>query len=87
MNELKLTIRLGLQSALPKPGHIPTCYRTDNSTAATHNFGAKAREKSLQERGGRTVLNVVWFSAANTLADLFLIKRVNLLLSKRAQTC
>lgn len=50
-SESLLSIRLGLQSALIKLGHVPAFHQTDNSTAATHNFGAKAREKSLQERG------------------------------------
>lgn len=50
-SELLLSIRLGLQSALIKLGHIPTYHQTDNSTAATNNLGAKAREKSLAERG------------------------------------
>ena len=50
-SESLLSIRLGLQSALIKLGHIPTYHQTDNSTAATHNLGAKAREKSLAERG------------------------------------
>ena len=50
-SESLLSIRLGLQSALIKLGYVPTYHQTDNSTAATHNFGAKAREKSLQERG------------------------------------
>ncbi len=50
-SESLLSIRLGLQSTLIKLGYIPTYHQTDNSTAATHNFGAKVREKSLQERG------------------------------------
>ena len=50
-SESLLSIRLGLQSTLIKLGHVPTYHQTDNSTAATHNFGAKAREKNLQERG------------------------------------
>ncbi len=50
-SESLLSIRLGLQSALIKLGYVPTYHQTDNSTAATHNFGAAAREKSLAERG------------------------------------
>ena len=50
-SESLLSIRLGLQSALMKLGHVPVYHQTDNSTAATHNFGAEVREKSLQERG------------------------------------
>jgi hypothetical protein len=50
-SESLLSIRLGLQSALIKLGHIPTYHQTDNSTAATHNLSAKARKKSLAERG------------------------------------
>jgi hypothetical protein len=50
-SESLLSIRLGLQSALIKLGHIPSYHQTDNSTAATHNLGAKARKKSLAERG------------------------------------
>lgn len=50
-SESLLSIRLGLQSALIKLGHIPTYHQTDNSTAATHNLSAAVREKSLQERG------------------------------------
>ncbi len=50
-SESLLAIRLGLQSALLKLGHIPKIHQTDNSTAATHKLGATAGEKSLKERG------------------------------------
>lgn len=44
-------IRLGVQSTLVKLGYVPKIHQTDNSTAATHNLGSEAREKSLGERG------------------------------------
>ena len=50
-SESLLAIRLGIQSTLVKLGYVPKIHQTDNSTAATHNLGAKAREKSLGERG------------------------------------
>ena len=50
-SESLLAIRLGLQSALVKLGHIPKIHQTDNSTAATHKLGVAVREKSLKERG------------------------------------
>ena len=49
--ESMLAIRVGLQSALVKLGHVPKIHQTDNSTAATHKLGAKEREKSMNERG------------------------------------
>jgi hypothetical protein len=50
-SESLLAIRLGLQSALIKLGHLPKVHQTDNTTAATHKLGIDGREKSLQERG------------------------------------
>jgi hypothetical protein len=50
-SESLLAIRLGLQSALIKLGHLPKAHQTDNTTAATHNLGIDGRVKSLQERG------------------------------------
>jgi len=50
-SESLLAIRLGLQSALMKLGQVPKIHQTDNTTAATHNLGPGAREKSLEERG------------------------------------
>ena len=50
-SESLLAIRLGLQSALIKLGHIPKVHQTDNTTAATHNLGPDGRAKSPQERG------------------------------------
>ena len=50
-SESLLAIRLGLQSALVKLGYVPKVHQTDNTTAATHNLGPQARDKSLQERG------------------------------------
>ena len=50
-SESLLAIRLGLQSALIKLGHLPKVHQTDNTTAATHNLGIDGFEKSLQERG------------------------------------
>ena len=50
-SESLLALRLGLQSALVKLGRIPKVHQTDNTTAATHNLGPQARNKSLEERG------------------------------------
>ncbi|MBW2690318.1 MAG: DDE-type integrase/transposase/recombinase [Deltaproteobacteria bacterium] len=50
-SESLLAIRLGVQSTLVKLGYVPKIHQTDNSTAATHKLGPKAREKSLEERG------------------------------------
>ena len=50
-SESLLAIRLGLQSALVRLGHVPKIHQTDNTTAATHKLGPHAREKSLAERG------------------------------------
>lgn len=49
-SESLLAIRLGLQSALVKLGYIPKIHQTDNTTAATHKLGPKARGKKLHER-------------------------------------
>ena len=51
ISESLLAIRLGIQSALVKLGYVTKIHQTDNSTAATHNLGSEAREKSLGERG------------------------------------
>jgi hypothetical protein len=50
-SESLLAIRLGLQSALVKLGHVPKIHQTDNTTAATHNLGPSQRDKSPEERG------------------------------------
>lgn len=50
-SESLLALRLGLQSALVKLGRVPKVHQTDNTTAATHNLGPQARDKSLEERG------------------------------------
>jgi|APSaa5957512622_1039677.scaffolds.fasta_scaffold25764_1 transposase InsO family protein len=50
-SESLLAIRMGLQSALVKLGHIPNIHQTDNTTAATHNLGPALKEKCLSERG------------------------------------
>jgi hypothetical protein len=50
-SESLLAIRLGLQSALVKLGHVPKIHQTDNTSAATHNLGPKERDKSPEERG------------------------------------
>lgn len=50
-SESLLSIRLGLQSALARLGHLPTIHQTDNSTAATHHLGPEVRGQSLTERG------------------------------------
>lgn len=51
-SESLLAIRLGLQSALVKLGHVPNIHQTDNTTtAATHNLGPAQRDKSPEERG------------------------------------
>lgn len=42
-SESLAAIRLGLQSALVKLGHVPKYHRTDNSSAATYWPGAKAQ--------------------------------------------
>jgi hypothetical protein len=46
-----LAIRLGIQSALIKLGHIPKIHQTDNTTAATHKLGREDRDKGSEERG------------------------------------
>lgn len=50
-SESLLAIRLGLQSALLKLGHVPRVHQTDNTTAATHNLGPALYGKPLEERG------------------------------------
>jgi hypothetical protein len=50
-SESLLAIRLGLQSALVKLGHVPKIHQTDNTTAATHNLGPAMCAKPLEERG------------------------------------
>jgi transposase InsO family protein len=50
-SESLLAIRIGLQSALVKLGHVPKIHQTDNTTAATHNLGPASRQKSPAERG------------------------------------
>ncbi len=39
-SESLLAIRLGLQSALLRLGHVPEVHQTDNTTAATHKLSA-----------------------------------------------
>jgi len=50
-SESLLAIRLGLQSALSKLGHVPQIHQTDNTSAATHNLGPSHRDQSPEERG------------------------------------
>jgi len=50
-SESLLAIRLGLQSALGRLGHVPKIHQTDNTTAATHNLGRNSHAKTLEERG------------------------------------
>jgi transposase InsO family protein len=50
-SESLLAIRLGVQSALVKMGHVPKIHQTDNTTAATHKLRPEVREKGLDERG------------------------------------
>jgi hypothetical protein len=50
-SESLLAIRLGLQSALLKLGHIPRIHQTDNTSAATHNLGPNRRDQTPEERG------------------------------------
>ena len=50
-SESLLAIRLGVQSTLMKLAHVPKIHQTDNTTAATHQLGLEASEKSLEERG------------------------------------
>jgi len=50
-SESLLAIRLGVQSTLLKLAHVPKIHQTDNTTAATHQLGLEASEKSLEERG------------------------------------
>ena len=50
-SESLLAIRLGLQSALIKLGHVPKIHQTDNTTAATHNLGQTPGEQEPAARG------------------------------------
>jgi len=50
-SESLLAIRLGVQSALMKLGHVPKIHQTDNTTAATHKLGPEACVKNSDERG------------------------------------
>jgi hypothetical protein len=50
-SESLLAVRLGLQSALVKLGHVPKIHQTDNTTAATHRLGSEGYGKELGERG------------------------------------
>jgi transcriptional regulator with XRE-family HTH domain len=50
-SESLLSIRLGLQSALARLGHVPAIHQTDNTTAATHHLGPQMQGQSLAERG------------------------------------
>jgi hypothetical protein len=50
-SESLLSIRLGLQSALTRLGHVPAIHQTDNTTAATHHLGPHMQGRSLSERG------------------------------------
>jgi hypothetical protein len=50
-SESLLAIRLGVQSALMKLGHVPKIHQTDNTTAATHKLGPEACAKNSDERG------------------------------------
>ena len=50
-SESLLAIRLGVQSAFMKLGHVPKIHQTDNTTAATHKLGPEARDMELDERG------------------------------------
>ena len=50
-SESLLAIRLGLQSALFKLGHVPKYHQTDNSTAATYQLSAAEAAEVNAERG------------------------------------
>jgi len=50
-SESLLAIRLGVQSALVKLGHVPRVHQTDNTTAATHQFGGEVGENDERARG------------------------------------
>ena len=50
-SESLLAIRLGVQSALIKLGHVPKIHQTDNTTAATHKLGRADRDQDPEERG------------------------------------
>lgn len=50
-SESLLAIRLGLQSALVKLGHVPKIHQTDNTTAATHNLGPAMCAKPWKSAG------------------------------------
>jgi hypothetical protein len=50
-SESLLALRLGLQSALVRLGHVPQIHQTDTTTAATHRLGVADRGRGLGERG------------------------------------
>jgi len=50
-SESLLAIRLGVQSALAKLGHVPKVHQTDHSTAATHKLGVREKEQRGEQRG------------------------------------
>jgi len=50
-SESLLAIRVGVQSALVKLGHVPKIHQTDNSTAATHQLGAEDQTATGEKRG------------------------------------
>lgn len=50
-SESLLAIRMGVQSALVKLGHVPKIHQTDNSTAATHQLGAEDQIAAGELRG------------------------------------
>ena len=68
-SELLLAIRLGLQSALMKLGHVPKIHQTDNTTAATHNLGPNQRDKSPEAAGLQCRISAIdgafWDGAAD----------------------
>jgi hypothetical protein len=50
-SESLVALRLGLQSALVKLGHVPQFHQTDNSSAATRLLGAEEQEEVDGRRG------------------------------------
>ncbi len=50
-SESLLALRLGVQSALVRLGHVPAAHQTDNTTAATHRLGVAERGRAAGERG------------------------------------
>lgn len=50
-SESFLAVRLGLQSALARLGHVPQVHQTDNTSAATHRLGVADRGQGAGERG------------------------------------